>query len=90
VEQVLTPAIGTLAALCSIASFAPQLFKLVRERKADAISWRMYALTVSGFSAWVVYGVLIRSWPVIASNTACLALSATILALTLRVKARTS
>lgn len=75
----LAEAVGTAAGLCSMASFTPQVVKLWRERDAKAISLRMYALTVTGFSLWTLYGVMISSWPVIGSNTVCLTLSAAIL-----------
>jgi MtN3 and saliva related transmembrane protein len=73
--------IGTGAALCSMTSFVPQIGKIWRERDAASVSLKMYAVTVTGFSLWIAYGVLIRSWPVVAANTVCLILSATILAL---------
>lgn len=73
--------VGTGAALCSMASFVPQIFKMVRERDASSVSLRMYAVTVTGFSLWIAYGLMIGSWPVAASNVVCLALSATILVL---------
>lgn len=73
--------IGTGAALCSMASFIPQILKIRRERDASSVSLRMYAVTVTGFSLWIAYGVMIGSWPVIGSNLVCLVLSATILVL---------
>jgi MtN3 and saliva related transmembrane protein len=73
--------VGTGAALCSMTSFVPQIIKLVRERDAESVSLRMYAVTVTGFSLWTAYGIMIGSWPIAASNIVCLALSATILAL---------
>jgi MtN3 and saliva related transmembrane protein len=48
----------------------------------------MYAVTVTGFSLWIGYGVLIRSWPVVGANAVCLVLSATILALKWRFSGR--
>jgi MtN3 and saliva related transmembrane protein len=41
----------------------------------------MYAVTVTGFTLWLAYGLFIASWPVAGSNAVCLALSATILGL---------
>ncbi len=73
--------VGTGAALCSMASFTPQIVKIVRERDASAVSLRMYAVTVTGFVLWTAYGLMTGSWPVAASNIVCLALSATILVL---------
>jgi MtN3 and saliva related transmembrane protein len=77
----ITDVVGTGAALCSMASFVPQIVKLVRERDADSVSLRMYAVTVTGFSLWTAYGLMIGSWPIAASNVVCLSLSATILVL---------
>jgi MtN3 and saliva related transmembrane protein len=76
--------LGTGAALCSMASFVPQIVKIRRERDASSVSLRMYAVTVTGFTLWIVYGSQIGSWPVIGSNSVCLALSAAILVLKLR------
>jgi MtN3 and saliva related transmembrane protein len=78
--------IGTLAALCSMASFLPQILKIWRERDAEQVSLRMYVVTVTGFSLWTAYGVLTGSWPVAASNTVCLVLSGVILALKWRFR----
>lgn len=84
----LSDVVGTGAALCSMASFVPQILKIVRERDASSVSLRMYAVTVTGFTLWVAYGVLSRAWPVIASNAVCLLLSATILVLKRRYDRR--
>jgi len=73
--------VGTGAALCSMTSFGPQIVKIWRERDASSVSLRMYLVTVAGFVLWSVYGVLIGSWPVIASNVVCLAMSGAVLGL---------
>jgi len=80
--------IGALAALCSMTSFVPQIVKIWRDRDASEISLRMYLITVTGFSLWIAYGVLTRSWPVAVSNAVCLALSGAILALKWRFSRR--
>ena len=76
--------VGSVAAVCSVVSFVPQLLKLVREKTGEAVSVRMYALTIAAFSFWSLYGVLLGSWPLIASNLISLGLSSAILALKLR------
>jgi MtN3 and saliva related transmembrane protein len=78
--------IGTLAALCSMASFVPQIVKIWRERDAEQVSLRMYVVTVTGFSLWTAYGIMTGSWPVAASNTVCLVLSGVILTLKWRFR----
>lgn len=73
--------VGTGAALCSMTSFVPQIVKIVQERDATSVSLRMYAVTVTGFCLWIGHGLMIGSWPIVASNVVCLILSATILTL---------
>jgi MtN3 and saliva related transmembrane protein len=65
-------------------SFAPQAYKIWRERDASSVSLRMYLVTVTGFSLWIAYGVLIGRWPLVASNAVCLVMAAGILVLKLR------
>jgi MtN3 and saliva related transmembrane protein len=77
-------AVGVTAGLCSMASFVPQIIKMARERRAAGVSLRMYAVTIVGFASWTTYGVLIRSWPVTASNAICLILALVIFALRVR------
>jgi MtN3 and saliva related transmembrane protein len=80
--------VGVAAALCSMTSFGPQILKIWRERDASSVSLRMYIVTVTGFSLWIAYGVLIGSWPVAGSNLVCLLLSGTILTLKWRFSRR--
>jgi MtN3 and saliva related transmembrane protein len=84
--SAITTLVGVAAALCSMSSFVPQALKIWRERDAEAVSLRMYTVTVTGFALWIGYGVLLKSWPLVASNAVCLALSGLILGLTLRFK----
>lgn len=86
--MTLADIIGTLAAICSMASFVPQILKIWRERDASSVSLRMYVVTVTGFSLWIAYGIMSGSWPVAASNTVCLALSGLILILKWRLRGR--
>ena len=77
--------IGVTAATCSMASFVPQISKILREHDASSVSVRMYVVTVAGFVCWIAYGVLIGSWPVAVSNVISLGMSGAVLVLTLRV-----
>jgi MtN3 and saliva related transmembrane protein len=79
-------AIGYFAALCSMLSFALQAFKIIRSRETKDISMGMYILTVGSFVAWTTYGAALRQWPLVVSNSICLALSAFIL--TMKVLSR--
>lgn len=75
--------IGTVAAICSTVSFAPQAWQVIRTRKTTDISTGMYLLTVGAFAAWMIYGILLGEWPLIASNGICLTLSGFILTMKL-------
>lgn len=80
----LIDAFGVAAGLCSMASFVPQIVKIVRERDATGVSLIMYAVTIFGFVCWTTYGALSGSWPVMVSNAVCILLTVTIFALRLR------
>ena len=71
--------IGSLAAIASTVSFAPQAWKIIKSRHTADISFGMYAITVCGFALWTVYGVLLGEWPLIVTNSICFLLSGFIL-----------
>ena len=75
---------GVIAGLCSMASFVPQIVKIMRERDASGVSLRMYGVTIVGFVCWTAYGALRGSWPVTLANAVCLVLVIIILTLRLR------
>jgi MtN3 and saliva related transmembrane protein len=76
--------VGTVAGLCSMVSFVPQIVKILREKDASSVALRMYLVTVTGFVLWTTYGALQKSWPVFVSNAVCLGLTTAILILRLR------
>jgi MtN3 and saliva related transmembrane protein len=80
-SNLLANTVGTVAALCSMSSFAPQIAKIWRDRDASEVSLTMYLVTVTGFCLWIAYGLLVASWPVTVSNLICLGMSAAVLAL---------
>ena len=71
--------LGGVAALCSVISFTPQAVKIIRTGETKDLSAVMYVLTVTGFGCWAVYGMLLRQWPLVGSNSLCFFLSAFIL-----------
>lgn len=79
-------AIGALAAICSMISFFPQAWRIVKSRDTSSISPIMYGFTVSGFALWTAYGLGLGEWPLIVTNSVCLVLSSFILAMTLLPK----
>src|SRR5262245_22188972 len=76
--------VGYAAGFLATAAFVPQVAKTFRERRARDISLGMYVLFCAGVGLWLVYGLLIASWPVIVSNSVTLVLSGAVLVLKLR------
>ena len=70
---------GAIATICSITSFTPQAWKIIKSRHTADISGGMYMFTVTGFACWTVYGILLGQWPLIITNSICLCLSGFIL-----------
>lgn len=80
--------VGTVAGICSTGSFIPQVLKAWRDGDTDAISKKMYLITVSAFTLWIIYGLLIESLPITIFNILSLVLSGIILYLKLRARSR--
>ena len=71
--------VGTLAALCSITSFAPQIIKIWKERDASSVSLKTYSLTVTCLVVRTAYGVLTGALPIIVANACALVMASGVL-----------
>jgi MtN3 and saliva related transmembrane protein len=60
--------IGYIAAFCTTAAFFPQAMKVYRTRQTRDISLWMFLLMTTGLIAWLIYGLLINSLPIILAN----------------------
>ncbi|MGV2103900.1 SemiSWEET family sugar transporter [Rhizobium sp. 21-4511-3d] len=76
--------VGYAASICSVVSFIPQAVKVARTKATEAISIRMYILTVAGFALWTTFGFMKGEVPIIFANSICFCLSAYILVAKLR------
>jgi MtN3 and saliva related transmembrane protein len=80
--------LGYLAACLTTLSFAPQAWLVFRSRNVDGISLGMYGAMTSGVGLWLVYGLLIGSWPLVAANVVTLSLAGSILVMKVRLSRR--
>lgn len=80
-SDLVANAVGSAAALCSIASFAPQMIKIWKTRDASAVSLKTYSLTVTCFVLWTIYGVMTSAWPITIANACALLMAAGVLAM---------
>ncbi len=73
-------AVGFTAGALTAFAFLPQVLKTWRTRSSRDLSLVMLGAQSAGVSLWIVYGVAIRSIPVIASNAVTLAMCLVLLA----------
>jgi MtN3 and saliva related transmembrane protein len=76
--------IGYCAAFLTTLSFLPQAWLTFRTRDVRGISLGMYSVFTVGVALWLLYGVLMAAWPIVAANAVTLALAATILGMKIR------
>ena len=84
--NALIDSIGLVAGLLTTTAFIPQVLKIYRSKSGKDISARMFSLFSAGIVLWLVYGILLRSLPLILSNAVTLVLSLTIISLKLRYR----
>lgn len=73
--MLVSTAIGFLAGNLTTAAFVPQVIKTWRSRSAADLSLGMYLIFAFGVFLWILYGVEIGAWPVIAANVVTLLLA---------------
>ncbi len=76
--------IGFIAALLTTTAFLPQALHSWKTRDLSGISFNMYLTFTIGVTLWLIYGLLIKSMPVIAANV--ITLPTTLIILSLKIK----
>jgi MtN3 and saliva related transmembrane protein len=83
--MTLIDSIGALGAMLTTLCWLPQALQILRARDTRAISLPATAGFSAGIFLWLVYGVALADWPLIASSAVTLALMLVILGLKLRL-----
>jgi MtN3 and saliva related transmembrane protein len=60
--------IGYFAAVLTTFSFLVQAIQSWRTRDLSGISVGMYSMFTLGVALWLIYGIVIESWPLIVTN----------------------
>lgn len=68
-EGSVTQYFGIAAGVCTSISLLPQLIKIIREKKANDLSYGTLAVLITGLALWVVYGILKGDYPIIVTNS---------------------
>jgi MtN3 and saliva related transmembrane protein len=77
---------GSIAATLTTTSFIPQVWQVWCTHHTKDISLGMYAIFTSGVAMWLIYGILLSSWPIIIANGLTLLLAGTVLCMKLLFK----
>jgi len=78
--------VGYAAATLTTMSFVPQAWLTFKTKDVSGISLGMYSVFTVGVALWLVYGLLLQAWPVVAANAVTLALASGILFMKLRYR----
>jgi MtN3 and saliva related transmembrane protein len=71
--------LGLVAASITTYAFVPQVVTTWRLKETKDISLGMYIIFCIGIAIWVVYGIIIKNWPIILADSVTLVLASTIL-----------
>ena len=80
--------IGIIAGILTSMSLLPQLVKIIREKKAENISYGMLIVLVLGLSCWVWYGILREDLPIIVTNGFSVLVNSLVIFFTIKYKHR--
>ncbi|PQJ79500.1 SemiSWEET family sugar transporter [Polaribacter porphyrae] len=61
--------LGYLAAILTTISFLPQVFKIYKTKETKSISLSMYIVLTIGILLWLIYGIHLKSLPMILANS---------------------
>ena len=78
--------IGIAAGVLTSFSLLPQLIKIIREKKAEDISYFMLIILVLGLGTWIWYGALREDLPIILTNSFSLLINTLVIIFTIRYK----
>ena len=84
--MALTEIIGFIAACLTTTAFIPQAYQSWKTRDLSGISLPMYSLFSLGVFFWLIYGIVITSWPIIIANTITFVLSCIVLLLKINAR----
>ena len=75
--------VGSAAAVLTTLSFLPQVLHTFKTRDVSGISLIMYSAFTVGVALWLIYGLLLGSWPIVIANviTVLLALAIVVMKL---------
>jgi len=83
-------ALGLIAGCIGAFAFAPQAFKILRDRDAHGVSALTYSMVLAGALLWMTYGALRGAPSIVLWNFVAAGLAALVLGLKLSRRSRPS
>ena len=80
--------IGIVAGVLTAGSMLPQVIKVIRDKKAQDISIMMLLVLTSGIALWIVYGIMKKDLPILATNSFSLFINLVMMGLRIKYKDR--
>ena len=81
--------VGIAAGACTAISLVPQLAKILKEKKAEDISYLMLFFLLIGIGGWIWYGFLKNDYPIIITNMFSFIINTAIIFFSLKYKKQT-
>jgi MtN3 and saliva related transmembrane protein len=78
--------VGIGAGIFTGISMLPQLFKIIKSKKAEDISYFMLAILLVGVGGWVWYGIIKNDYPIIITNAFSFLVNLAIFGFSIRYK----
>lgn len=78
--------IGIVAGVFTSISLLPQLIKILREKRAEDISYGMLAVLLVGLACWIWYGILREDLPIIVTNSFSVFINLLVIFFTIKYK----
>ena len=78
--------LGFLAAILTTIAFLPQVIKIYKSKDTKSISLTMYIVLSLGLLFWLLYGVHLKSLPMVIANSVSLILTIYILFMKIKHK----
>lgn len=77
--------LGYLAAFCTTVAFIPQAIKVYKTKHTKDISLGTFSLLNAGLIFWLIYGLILNSYPIILANALTLIFAIYILVIKLKL-----
>jgi len=76
--------IGSLAGIFTTVAFVPQVVKILKTKHTKDLSLLTFSTFAAGVFLWLIYGISIREFPVIAANSLGFVLALTIVVMKIK------